>query len=66
MPSHPDRIRKNYICPFCHEYMMDGKHTNISLTLLNNQAHMVGCPKHPMSNPTITMIPRKLKNESTY
>lgn len=56
MPSHPDRVNRNYICCYCRGSLVDGKHTSTRVKIAENVSYLIGCPKHPKSNPEVTMI----------
>lgn len=62
MPSHPERVRLNYVCPYCAENLMDGKHTSGTFTLLGGRNYFIGCPQHPRL-PDITFVPSQKQIE---
>ncbi len=59
MPSHQERVRRNNLCPYCHESLLDGEHTVSIINILNSRGSIIGCPKHSKSNHSITFIPAK-------
>jgi len=56
MPSHPERVKLNYICPYCSGFLLDGKHILDKISFLGVSGFVIGCPKHPIFSPEVTLI----------